>query len=163
MLHWRQLQENGSCNHCPPLIPPCCWILQKENREVEPHAQFLLDLLVLLSQWKAEGKYLVVCLYANKDIYKRALWKARTNPNRLNLQESFQVHTTQQLRATYFRGSKAIDSISVLDDISSRGPCMIVLNIHSTSMVGTHPQPIAWETTSLASSTWQTNSRPPHK
>lgn len=61
------------------------YFLQKENRDVEPRVQFLLDLQVLLSQWKAEGKRLVVCLDANEDIYKGVLGKVLTNPNGLNL------------------------------------------------------------------------------
>lgn len=143
------------------------FFLQKENRDVEPNAQFLLDLLVLLSQWKAEGKHLVVCLDVNEYIYKGALGKILMNPNRLNLHKSFQVHTTQQLRSTYFWGSKAIDGIWVSDDISIANVCalsieygvedhrMIVLNIHSTSMVGTNPQPL------VHPGAWQLNSEIP--
>ncbi len=52
-----------------------------------PRTKFKADLVSQLQQWREEGDRLIVCLDANKDIYKKSLGKSLTNIDGLAMKE----------------------------------------------------------------------------
>ncbi len=76
-----------------------------------PRTKFREDLVVQLKKWREEGNRLIVCLDANKHIYKKSIGKALTDIDGLAMREVVGDFTRQPVGPTYFRGSKPIDGV----------------------------------------------------
>ncbi len=83
-----------------------------------PWTKFKADLVSQLQQWREEGGRLIVCLDANKDIYKKSLGKSLTNIDGLAMKEVVGEFTGTPVGATFFRGSKPIDGVWATLDIT---------------------------------------------
>ncbi len=71
-----------------------------------------------MKKWHEEGNLLIVCLDANKHIYKKSIGQALTNIKGLAMQEVVGAFTHQPVGSTFFRGSKPIDGVWAMSDIS---------------------------------------------
>ena len=104
-----------------------------------------------MTQWREEGNRLVVCLNANKDIYKKSLGKSLTKSDGLRMSEVVGEFTGTRIGPTFFRGSKPIDGIWATPDIVVAHACVMptgfgvgdhrlfVLDFQEASLVGTAP------------------------
>ncbi len=82
-----------------------------------PRTKFKADLVSQLQQWCKEGDRLIVCLDANKDIYKKFLGKSLTNIDGLAMKEVVGKFTGTPVGAIFFQGSKPIDGVWATLDI----------------------------------------------
>jgi hypothetical protein len=64
-----------------------------------------------MKKWQKEGKHLILCVNANKNVYRGELGQQLTDLDGLGMKEVVGEFTAKQLGATYFQGSKPIDSI----------------------------------------------------
>ncbi len=71
-----------------------------------------------MKKWREEGDQLIVCLDANKHIYKKSFGRALTNIDGLAMQKVVSAFTHQQVGPTFFQGSKPIDGVWVTSNIS---------------------------------------------
>ena len=76
-----------------------------------PRRKFEHDLISLLTDWRSQGRRLIVCLDANDHVYDSRLGKALVSTPNLDLQEAVSRFTGTQLTATHFRGTRPIDAI----------------------------------------------------
>ena len=76
-----------------------------------PRKRFADDLLEMLAGWRREGDRLIVCLDANDPIYERGIGKALVRHEDIEMKEVVSQFTGEEVGATYFRGSKAIDGV----------------------------------------------------
>ena len=83
-----------------------------------PRKKFREDLVEQLKLWRKDGNRLIVCLDANKDIYKKSLGKALTDIDGLAMKEVVGDFTQRPVGATYFRGSKPIDGVWATSEIT---------------------------------------------
>ena len=125
-----------------------------EHRDDEPRSRFLKDLKSILSQWKDQGKRLIVCLDANEDVYKDIIGRTLTEEDGLDMQESVLASNGVKLTATHFRGSRPIDAVWTTKDIEVTSACampigygigdhrMLVIDISKSSMLGVHTQSV---------------------
>jgi hypothetical protein len=116
-----------------------------------PQKLFQDHLVAQLSKWRADGNRLIVCLDANKDIYRKSLGKALTGTDILSMKEIVQEFTGRKVGSTYFRGSKPIDGIWATTDVKISNACimpvgygirdhrMFILDIVKLSLVGGTP------------------------
>jgi hypothetical protein len=65
------------------------FITQQKNM-LCPQKLFREHLVAQLKKWKAKGNRLIVCLDANKDIYKKSISKALTDTDRLSMKKNCQ-------------------------------------------------------------------------
>jgi hypothetical protein len=103
---------------------------------------------------RAEGKRLVLCLDANKNIYKAELGRQLTDLHGLRMREVVGDFTGKRLGATFFRGSKSIDAIWATSDLEVAHACVMpvgygvgdhrlfVVDFAMASMIGTCPPKI---------------------
>ena len=61
--------------------------LEKRKCNTFPRIKIREDLLAQLTQWREAGDKLIVCLDANKNIYKKAIGKALTSVDGLAMKE----------------------------------------------------------------------------
>jgi hypothetical protein len=104
-----------------------------------------------LKKWKAEGDRLIVCLDANKDIYKKSIGKALMVPDGLSMKEIVGEFTGQKIGPTFFHGSKLIDGVWATADIEISNACvmpagygigdhcMFIVDLVQSSMIGETP------------------------
>jgi hypothetical protein len=90
-----------------------------------PRTKFREDLVGQLKQWREDGDRLIVCLDANKNIYKKLLGKALTDIKGLAMKEVVGEFTHQPVGPTYFRGSKPIDGVWATSDIAVSNACIM--------------------------------------
>jgi hypothetical protein len=83
-----------------------------------PRIRFREDLVKRLKQWREQGDKLIVCLDANKDIYKKLIGKALTYTEGLNMVEAVGEFTGKKIGPTFFRGLKPIDGTRLLITVS---------------------------------------------
>jgi len=107
--------------------------------------KFREDLIKLL---KAEDR-IVVCLDANKDIYRKAIGKALTEEDGLDMKEVVGSSTGKRIDPTFFRGQLPIDGVWATSDIRVSNACIMpagygigdhrlfVINMHTSSLIGT--------------------------
>ena len=119
-----------------------------------PRRQFQQDLIELLTQWRLEGRRLIICLDANDHVYTGKLGKALVSTPNLDLREATESSTGIKLTATYFRGSRPIDAIWTTPDVEISNICampigygvgdhrVFLLDVTSRSVVGHNPQPV---------------------
>ena len=79
------------------------YFITHKNSTKCPRIHFREDLLTALTGWRDEGNKLIVCLDANKDIYRKSIRKALTNKEGLAMKEVVGEFTGKWLGATYFR------------------------------------------------------------
>jgi hypothetical protein len=90
-----------------------------------PRMKFWDDLVVKLQRWREDGNQLVVCLDANKNIYKKSLGKSLTDIDGLAMKEVVGEFIQITVGATYFWGSKPIDGIWATLDITVCNACIM--------------------------------------
>ena len=115
-----------------------------------PRKKFRDDLIAQLKVWREEGDRLIVCLDANKNIYKKSIGKALTDLEGLAMNEVVGSHTGEQIGATFFQGSNPIDGIWATSDITVVNTCIMpsgygigdhrlfVIDLCETDMTGHH-------------------------
>ena len=82
-----------------------------------------LNLIAQLKKWHKEGNRLVVCLDANKDIYKKSLGKSLTNRDGLGMLEVVGDFTGTKIEPTFFHESKPINGILATQDVVVTHAC----------------------------------------
>jgi hypothetical protein len=104
-----------------------------------------------LRKWRADGNRLIVCLDANKDIYKKSISKAQTGVNVLSMKEVVGEFTGRKVGPTFFRGSKPIDGVWATADIKISNTyimpagygigdhCMFIVDLVLSSLIGKTP------------------------
>jgi hypothetical protein len=90
-----------------------------------PQKLFRDHLVAQLSKWRADSNRLIVCLDANKDIYRKSLENALTGTDRLSMKEVVGEFMGCKVGLTYFRGSKPIDGIWATTDVEISNACII--------------------------------------
>ena len=78
-----------------------------------------------MKQWRAVGERLVLCLDANKNIYRAKLGQQLTDLHGLGMREVVGDFTGKRLGATFFRGSKPIDAIWATSDLEVAHACVM--------------------------------------
>ncbi len=123
------------------------FITQQQNNDC-PRKLFCKDLIAQLHKWWAEGDHMIVCLDANKDIYKNSLGKALMGAGGLSMKEVVGEFTGQKVGSTFFRGSKPTDGVWVMADVEISNACimptgygigdhcMFIMDIVKLSLVG---------------------------
>eukprot|EP00956_Cyclotella_meneghiniana_P010715 scaffold14988_cov36-Cyclotella_meneghiniana.AAC.2 len=130
------------------------YFVKKEGVDVCPRQRLLEDLKGIVSQWREEGKRVVVMLDANEDVYKGKFGRMLTETDGLDMVETVLESTKNKLGATYFRGSKPIDAIWASKDLTIVGAGampvgfgigdhrLMWVDLTTESMVGFNPQPV---------------------
>ena len=130
------------------------YFIMTEKDTTCPRKRFREDLIRQLKKWREDGDRLVVCMDANEDIYRKAIGKAMTDPNGLNMKEAIQAFTGKKLGATFFRGTTTIDGLWHTSDVVVVGasvmPCgygvgdhrLFVIDFLTSSLVGNTPPSI---------------------
>ncbi len=73
--------------------------------------KFREDLVAQVKKWREECSRLIVCLDANKYIYKKSIGKALTDIDGLAMREVVGDFTRQPVGPTYFQGSTPINGV----------------------------------------------------
>jgi hypothetical protein len=100
-------------------------LINKLNVLTCPRERFSKDLLRQMKQRQAAGKRLVLCLDANKNIYRAELGRQLTDLHRLGMMEVVGEFTGKQLGATFFRGSEPINAIWASSDLEVAHACVM--------------------------------------
>jgi hypothetical protein len=107
-----------------------------------------------MKQWRAAGERLVLCLDANKNIYRAELGWQLMDLHGLGMMEVVGEFTGKQLGATFFRGSEPINAIWATSDLKVAHACIMpveygvgdhrlfVVDFSTASMIGTCPPKI---------------------
>jgi hypothetical protein len=82
-----------------------------------PQTKFREDLVAQLTRWWKDGDCLIVCLNANKHIYKKLIGKALTDIKGLATKEVVGEFTRTPIGSIFFCGSKPIDGIWATSNI----------------------------------------------
>jgi hypothetical protein len=98
---------------------------QQLNDDTCPRTQFREDLLCKMKQWQKKGGQLILCLDANKNIYRGQLGRQLTHLHGLGMKEVIGDFTAKILGATYFQGSMPIDAIWTTSDATVANACMM--------------------------------------
>jgi hypothetical protein len=126
------------------------FITQKKDLTC-PRTKFQEDLVGQLKQWREVGDQLIVCLNANKNIYKKLIGKALTDIEGLAMKEVVGEFTRQPVGSTFFQGSKPIDGIWATSDITISNACimpagygigdhrMFVIDFNADNIIGQAP------------------------
>jgi hypothetical protein len=82
----------------------CQHLINKLNNDTCPQTQFREDLLRKMKQWQKKGEQLILCLDANKNIYRGQLGRQLTDLHGVGMKvkEVIGDITTKTLGATYF-------------------------------------------------------------
>ncbi len=119
-----------------------------------PCTKFWEDLVSQFQRWCEDANWLIVCLDANEDIYKKPLGKTLTNIDDLAMKEIVGEFTQNPVGTTYFCGSKPIDGIWATLDITVCNACimpagygigdhrMFIIDFASGDIVGNTPPKI---------------------
>jgi hypothetical protein len=120
-----------------------------------PRTKFREDLLAQLTKWHEEGDHLIVCLDANKHIYKKSIGKTLTDIDGLAMREVVGDFTCQPVGLTYFIESKPINGVWATPDIlvcnvaimpagyGIGNHCLFVINFSEANMIGISCQKVA--------------------
>ncbi len=79
-----------------------------------------------MKQWQKDGERLILCVNANKNIYRGGLGQQLMDLDGLGMKEVVGEFTARQLQATYFWGSEPIDGIWATGDLTVTNACMPV-------------------------------------
>ncbi len=83
-----------------------------------PRKKIRKDLVAQLTQWRNNGDKLIMCLDANKHIYKKSIGKALTDIEGLAMKEVVGDFTGIPIGSTFFCGSKPINGVWASSDIT---------------------------------------------
>ena len=98
--------------------------------------------------WQKEGKRLILCINANKNIYWGELGWQLTDLDGLGMKEVVGEFTAKQLGAMYFQGSEPIDGIWATGNLTVANACVMpvrfgvgdhqlfVIDFATTTLVG---------------------------
>jgi hypothetical protein len=100
-------------------------LINKLKDNTCPRSRFREDLLHKMRQWRWAGERLILCLDANKNIYRGELGRELTDLHGLGMKEVVGDYTTWQLGATYFRGSAPIDAVWVISNVAVVNACVM--------------------------------------
>jgi hypothetical protein len=126
----------------------CRHLINKLKDDTCPCTRFREDLLCQMTQWRKEGKHLILCLDANENIYRGKLGRGLTKLDGLGMREVVGEFTAWQLGATHFCGSKPIDGVWTTGDITMTNACVMpvgfgigdhclfVINFATTTLAG---------------------------
>ncbi len=126
------------------------FITQQKNT-LCPQKLFREHLVAQLKKWRAEGDRLIICLNANKDICKKSIGKALTDTDGLSMKEIVGEFMGQEIRPTFFCGSKPINRVWAMADIEISNACvtpagygigdhrMFIVDLVQSSMIGETP------------------------
>jgi hypothetical protein len=78
------------------------YFITKKGDLTCPRTKFREDFVAQLKKWREEGKQLIVCLDANKHIYKKSIGWALTNIEGLPMHEVVGAFTHQPVGPTFF-------------------------------------------------------------
>ena len=127
------------------------FIMHQQDHRTCPRVKFRDDLIKLLKTWRAAGDRIVVCLDANEDIYRKAIGKALTAEEGLDMKEVVGAYTGKRIGPTFFRGQLPIDGVWATSDIRVSNACLMpagygigdhrlfVIDMHTSSLIGTEP------------------------
>ena len=87
------------------------YLVLKEKYQTCPRKRLQNYLIKQLQDLIEEGYLTILCMDANKDIYKNNLGKSITARDSLNMNEVVGKFTVKKIGATFFRGSKTIDAV----------------------------------------------------
>jgi hypothetical protein len=123
-------------------------LINKLKDDTCPCARFWEDLLCQMKQWRKDGERFILCLDANKNIYRRELGRRLTKLNGLGMKEVVGEFTARRLGAMHFCGSEPIDGVWTTGDITVTNACVMpvgfrvgdhqlfVINFATTTLVG---------------------------
>jgi hypothetical protein len=126
----------------------CRHLINKLKDDTCPRAHFREDLLCQMKQWRKDGKRLILCLDANKNIYQGELGWQITELNGLGMKEVVGEFTARWLGVTHFCGSEPIDEVWTTGDITVTNAYMMpvgfgvgdhqlfVIDFATTTLVG---------------------------
>ena len=115
----------NKANSCTTYQQHRRYFITHEGTADEPRARFLLDLVVLLKQWKEEGKRIVVCMDANENMYKDIIGRFLTDSEGLDMAETVLATNGAPLTATQFHDTRPIDSVWVTKDLEVVNACAL--------------------------------------
>ncbi len=127
---------------------------QIRNENQCPRPLFREHLIDTLSKWRDEGNCLIVCLDANKHIYRKWIRKALTSVDGLAMKEVVGEFTGIPIGSTFFCSLKPIDGIWVTSDIAVCNVAIMpagfgignhrlfVIDFAMQDLVGVHPPKI---------------------
>ena len=78
-----------------------------------------------LEKWLQEGDCHIVCMDANKDIYKKLLGRSLTDRDGLNMSEVVGDFTGKQVGPTFFWGSNPINRVWATCDVVVAHACVM--------------------------------------
>ena len=87
------------------------YLVLKENDRTCPRKRLHDDLIRQLQDWIKEGDCIILYMDTNEDIYKKSLGKYITARYGLNTNEVVGTFTEKKIEATFFTGSKPIDTV----------------------------------------------------
>jgi hypothetical protein len=117
-----------------------------------PRKKIREDLVAQLTRWQNNGDRLIVCLDANKHIYKKSIGKALTDIEGLAMKEVVGDFTGTPIDSTFFCGSKPIDGVWATSDIMVSNAAIMpaeygignhrlfVINFLMMNIIVNHPQ-----------------------
>jgi hypothetical protein len=103
----------------------CRHLINKLKDDTCPRSRFWEDLLRKMRQWRRAGERFILCLDANKNIYRGELGWELTDLYGLGMKEVMGECTTRRLRATYFRGSVPIDAVWATSNVAVVNACVM--------------------------------------
>jgi hypothetical protein len=124
-------------------------LINKLNDDTCPRLQFREDLLRKMKQWRRKGEQLILCLDANKNIYRGELGQELMDLHGLGMKDIVREFTARKLGATYFQGSVPINTIWATSDVTVANACVMpvgygvgdhclfVVDFATTLLVGT--------------------------
>jgi hypothetical protein len=127
------------------------YFVTQKNDLTCPRKRFHDNLIEQITKWRGKGDQIIVCMDANKHIYKKSIGCSLTNQEGLNMQEVVGEFTGKKLWPTFFRGTKPIDGVWATDDLVVTHACvmpvgygvddhqMFVVNFQAASLVREAP------------------------
>ncbi len=104
-----------------------------------------------MKQWREDGDQLIVCLDANKYIYRKLIGKALMDIEGRAMKEVVRDFTRQPVGPNFFRGSKPINGVWATSDITVSNACimpagysigdhrMFVIDFNAEDIIGQAP------------------------
>jgi hypothetical protein len=130
---WSWILMGKTNGHNTRIITDSGTLYQQQQRYFIPRKKNLTCLLILykrdlikqLQQWQEAGEKIFLFMDHNEHVTKGALGKALGDRDGLDLQEAIIYHTGKSPGATFFRGSKPINSIWVSNHIEISNACVM--------------------------------------
>ena len=129
----------------------CCYFITKEKGRTCPRKRFRQDLEKKLTTWRENGKRLIVCMDANKNIYTKSIGRMLTDREGWEMKEVVGDFTGKNAGAIFFRVTTPIESVWSTPDVEVTGACVMpcgygvgdhrlfVVDFWTTSLLGDTP------------------------